>query len=114
MKLRIIVTEERTKGRLYKIEISAKEVEVLLTWHSLDRITIWSLKPEQVLETLLFPEEVVTGHNNRFIAHKRYNGHIIRAVYEYDTNVPVLITVYYPTAKRYFKGGRDIADKIFP
>jgi hypothetical protein len=56
----------------------------------------------------------VTGHNNRFIAHKRYNGHIIRAVYEYDINLPVLVTVYYPTAKRYFKGGRNFADKILP
>jgi hypothetical protein len=114
MKIKIVGTEDKTKGRLYKIMIAAKEVDLLLTWHSLDRIVVWSLKPEQVLETLLFPEEVVTGHNNRFIAHKRYNGHIIRAVYEYDINLPVLVTVYYPTAKRYFKGGRNFADKILP
>ncbi len=56
----------------------------------------------------------MNGHNNRFIANKRYNGHIIRAVYEYDINIPVLVTVYYPTAKRYFKGGRNFADKILP
>lgn len=111
MKLRIIVTEDLTKGRFYKIEVGAKEVDLLLTWHSLERIVVWSLKPEQVIETL-FPEEVETGHNNRFIAHKRYNGHIVRAVYEYDINLPVLVTVYYPTAKRYFKGGRNFADKI--
>ena len=113
MKLRIIGTEDKTRGRLYKIEVAAKEIEMLLTWHS-DRIVVWSLKPEKVIESLLFPEEVVTGHNNRFIAHKRYNGHIIRAVYEYDINLPVLVTVYYPTAKRYFKGGRNFADKILP
>ncbi len=82
MKIKIVGTEDKTKGRLYKIVIAAKEVE--------------------------------TGHNNRFIAHKRYNGHIIRAVYEYDINLPVLVTVYYPTAKRYFKGGRNFADKILP
>jgi len=91
MKLRIIGTEDKTRGRLYKIEVAAKEIEMLLTWHSLDRIVVWSLKPEKVIESLLFPEEVVTGHNNRFIAHKRYNGHIIRAVYEYDINLPVLV-----------------------
>lgn len=56
MKIKIIGTEDITKGRLYKIEIAAKEVELLLTWHSLDRIVIWNLKPEQVIETLLFPE----------------------------------------------------------
>lgn len=90
MKIKIVGIEDKTKGRFYKIEVGAKEVELLLTWHSLERISIWNLKPEQVLETLLFPEEVVTGHNNRFIAHKRYN------------------------AKRYFKGGRNFADKILP
>jgi uncharacterized protein YuzE len=73
MKIKIVGTEDKIQGRLYKIEVAAKEVELLLTWHSLERIGVWSLKPEQVLETLLFPEEVVTGHNNRFIAHKRYN-----------------------------------------
>ena len=114
MNIKIVGTEDKTQGRLYKIEVAAKEVELLLTWHSLERIDVWNLKPEQVLETLLFPEEVETGHNNRFIAHKRYNGHIIRAVYEYDINLPFLVTVYYPTAKRYFKGGRNFADKILP
>jgi hypothetical protein len=114
MKFRIIGAEDKIQGRFYKIEVEAKEVDLLLTWHSLDRTAIWSLIPEQVLETLLFPEEVETGHNNRFIAHKRYNGHIIRAVYEYDNGIPVLVTVYYPTAKRYFKGGRNYADKILP
>lgn len=114
MKIKILGTEDKTQGRLYKIEVAANEVELLLTWHSLERIDVWSLKPEQVLETLLFPEEVETGHNNRFIAHKKYNGHIIRAVYEYDINLPVLVTVYYPTAKRYFKGGQNYADKILP
>ncbi len=112
--IRIIEMEDKTKGRLYKIKSDAKEIELLLTWHSLDRIVVWGLKPEQVLETLLFPEEVLIGHNNRFIAHKRYNGHIIRAVYEYDINLPVLVTVYYPIAKRYFKGGKNFADKILP
>jgi hypothetical protein len=92
MKIKIVGTEDRTKGRLYEIKVAAKTVELLLTWHSLDRIAVWDLNLEHVLGTLLFPEEVVTGHNNRFIAHKRYNGHIIRAVYEYELNLPVLVT----------------------
>lgn len=53
------------------------------------------------------------GHFDRFIAHKRNNGHIFRAVYEYDMKLPVLVTVYYPTTDRYFKGGGGFADKIF-
>ncbi|NOR60355.1 MAG: hypothetical protein GQ469_06975 [Methanosarcinales archaeon] len=67
---------------------------------------------EKVLDALLHPEEVLTGHFDRFIAHKRDKEHIIRAIYEYDSGLPVLVTVYYPTAARYFKGGGIYADKI--
>jgi hypothetical protein len=99
---------------LYKVRVDAQQHELLLTWNSLDRIAVWRLNPEKVLETLLYPEEVITGHTNRFIAHKRYNGHIIRAVYEYDNDLPVVITEYYPVAKRYLEGGKEFADKILP
>jgi len=88
--------------------------QLLFSRHSLDRITVWGLKVEQVLDALLFPEEVVTGHFNRFIAHKRHNDHIVRAAYEYNMNIPVLVTVYYPSTGRYFEGGGKFADKIFP
>jgi len=34
--------------------------QLLFSRHSLDRITVWGLKVEQVLDALLFQEEVVT------------------------------------------------------
>jgi len=37
--------------------------------------------------------------------------HIVRAVYEYENDLPVVVTVYYPLAKRYFRGGGTHADK---
>lgn len=114
MKFQIIEIKEENKGRLYFIEADGSKVQLLFTWHSLDRVAVWNLSVEQVLETLLFPEEVVTGHFNRFIAHKRNKAHIIRAIYEYNRSLPVLITVYYPSADRYFKGGGNFADKILP
>ena len=49
----------------------------------------------------------------RYIAHKRHGEHIIRAVYEYNGEMPVVITVYFPYAERYYKGGETYADKIF-
>lgn len=64
-------------------------------------------------ETLLCPEEVIIGHRNRFIAHRRYNNHILRAVYEYEEEMPVLVTVYFPYSDRYFEGGGNYEDKIF-
>jgi len=66
-----------------------------------------------IIETLLFPEEVLVGHNKRFIAHHRYENHIVRAVYEYENNIPVLVTVYFPYKDRYFKGGNIYENKIF-
>ncbi len=32
---------------------------------------------------------------------------------EYDANLPVLLTVYYPRSDRYFEGGEKYANKIF-
>ncbi|HOQ51848.1 MAG TPA: hypothetical protein PK233_08460 [Candidatus Atribacteria bacterium] len=65
------------------------------------------------IETLLFPEEVIMGHRGRCIAHRRYDdNHLIRAVYNYDGEMPVLITVYFPYSERYFKGGKIFKNNI--
>lgn|GEM_PF-3460472 len=59
------------------------------------------------------PEEVFTGHGNRYIAHRRWKGsHLVRAIYEYEGDTPVLVTVYFPYAERYFQGGKIFEDKI--
>ncbi len=114
MSFKITSTEDKSNGRLYNIKAEGSELELLFTWHSLDRIVFWSLSVEMVLEALLYPDEVVTGHFNRYIAHKRHNGHVVRAVYEYNEDVPVVVTVYKPSADRYFEGGGKFADKILP
>ncbi len=54
------------------------------------------LTVEFIAETLFDPEEVLVGHNKRFIAHKCFGEHILRAVYEYEESIPTLITVYFP------------------
>jgi hypothetical protein len=112
MHIKILATEDKSNGRLYKIDAEGSGLQLLFTWHSLGRITFWNLSVEQVLEALLYPDEVVIGHFNRYITHKRHNGNVIRAVYEYNDDVPVLITVYKPSADRYFEGGGKFADKI--
>ncbi len=75
-------------------------------------MALWGLFEGKVLETLLYPEEVLTGHYGRYVAHKRSGKHVIRAVYEYQGKIPVLITVYRPLAIRYFEGGGRHEDKI--
>ena len=66
-----------------------------------------------VTETLLIPEEVIVGHQDRYIAHRRYGDHLVRAVYEYEIELPVLVTLYFPYSGRYFRGGNVYEDKIF-
>lgn len=73
----------------------------------------WNIREEMVAETLLMPEEVIIGHRDRYIAHRRYGDHLVRAVYGYEEELPVLLTVYFPYIDRYFKGGGVYEDKIF-
>lgn len=71
----------------------------------------WRLTDEAILLALLDPEEVLR-HRDRFIAHRRSRGHVIRVIYEYDGVLPVAITVYNPAVKRYFKGGGNYEDRV--
>ena len=84
----------------------------MLTFHSLNRLDRWRLDTSILFQTLIYPEEVVTGHYQRFIAKRRFKDHLIRAVYEYENSMPVVITVYFPYSGRYFKGGKNYEDKI--
>ena len=110
--MQITETKEQPRGTIFTFEAEGKLWEILFIYHALERIKRWGLNEERVGETLLFPEEVLTGHRSRYIAHRRYNEHIIRAVYEYEGNLPVLITVYFPKSEKYFKGGGSYEDKI--
>lgn len=112
MKLAIVAAADHPRGRIYKITADGKAVSILLSFHALERIARWRVTERRIVQTLLFPEEVLRGHRNRFIAHRRSGSHVIRAVYEYEGNVPVVITVYCPYAKRYFRGGGSYEDKI--
>lgn len=110
----ILKIDKVARGRLYSLKVGKDEIKILITFHALERTKVWSLKDEHILSAILYPEEVLIGHRNRFIAHKRKGRHMIRAVYEYDKMLPVVITVYYPYIERYFKGGKTFADKILP
>ncbi len=113
MNLEIVDKETHSKGEIYKVKFKEEIIRILILSHASERISKWGLKEEMVVETLIMPEEVLLGHRNRFIAHKRYDNHLVRAVYEYEGEVPILLTVYFPFADRYFKGGYIYEDKIF-
>lgn len=113
MAIKIIDKQPHSRGDIYTIESQEKIIKILFLFHALERIKKWGVKEEMVIETLLLPEEVIIGHRNRYIAHKRYGNHLVRAVYEYEYRLPVLLTVYFPYVDRYFRGGGVYEDKIF-
>lgn len=113
MRLTVVAIRHHPRGRIYEVTADGKTVSILFTFHALDRIARWRLTDRKVLQTLLVPEEVLRGHRSRFIAHRRSGSHVVRAVYQYEGDMPVLITVYHPFAERYFQGGRTHEDHIF-
>jgi len=112
MEIEIISRQIHSRGEIYTIGIQEKAIRILFLVHAVERIKKWNINEEMVAETLLLPEEVIIGHRNRYIAHKRYGNHLVRAVYEYEDELPVLLTVYFPYVERYFKGGGVYEDKI--
>jgi hypothetical protein len=113
MNIEIIKIEEHDTGKIFTFSIGDQQRKILYLFHALERMLKWSLTPEIVAETMLLPEEIISGHRRRYIAHKRYGNHLVRAVYEYKEEMPVLVTVYLPYIDRYFRGGGIYEDKIF-
>ena len=97
--------EETVRGKLLAVEIEKKEITILLTWHLLNSAEEYNFTMDGVVYYILFPDEVVRGHGGRFVAHKRLNSYLVRVVYEYESEMPVVITLYIASYERYFKGG---------
>ena len=108
----IVSSHREKRGELFTFKCRGVEVDILFLYHSIERAAKWQLSIQQVGECLLMPDEVVTGHFDRYIAHKVIGKHLIRAVYEYSETLPTGITVYFPYVNRYFKGGFTHEDKI--
>ena len=112
MVIEIIAKTFHPKGELYSVKIQGDTVNILILHHGMERMKKWEISDKMVVETLLLPEEVLVGHGNRYLAHRRYGNHLVRAVYEYHEELPVVVTVYLPYVDRYFKGGGIYEDKI--
>ena len=95
MTLRIIDVEQHARGKIYNVNADGKAVRLLITFHALERMQRWKLSHRQILRALLEPEEVLRGHRNRYVAHRRSGRHVVRVIYEYAHKEPVLVTVYY-------------------
>lgn len=112
VRLAVVGIRDHPRGRLYEVKVNGKAFPILLTFHALGRVATWRLTERKVLQAVLFPDEVLRGHRERFIAHLRSGTHVVRAVYEYEGRTPVVVTVYHPSAARYFRGGGTYEDRI--
>ncbi len=112
MDIKIISEELVQKGKLITVKVGEEIKKILFTFHLLDSLKEYKFQTKDVLNFILRPDEVVIGHGGRFIAHKALNGYIVRIVYEYEGDLPVVITLYVANKGRYWKGGGTYADKI--
>ena len=113
MKFEILKLETTQRGKSFEIKANGRVISVIFTWHALDGADDYNISANDLLKFLIYPEEVVRGHVNRFVAHKRLNQHLARVVYEYENKTIVVITFYISYVNRYFRGGIH-EDKILP
>jgi len=113
MRIKIIKSTDVPRGKLLEVKVNEKVIRVVFTWHALDGADDYNISVNELLNFLIYPEEVIKGHVNRFIAHKRLNRHLARVVYEYENKTIAVITFYISYVNRYFRGG-IYEDKILP
>ena len=113
MNIKIIKSINTSKGKLFEIKVNSEVIRIVLTWHALDGADDYNISENELLNFLIYPEEVIRGHVTRFIAHKRLNRHLARVIYEYENETVVVITFYISHVNRYFRGG-IYEDKILP
>ncbi len=70
--INIIRINETERGKKYQLRINKGDIEIMITWHAIDRSERWGLDMERVISALIYPEEVVIGH--RGSAERYYKG----------------------------------------
>ena len=110
--IEIISEKAHSRGRIYEVSLGEKKCQILMTFHALERAKRWRLSVKDVIRALVEPKEVIKGHHDRFIAHSPTNGHLIRVIYEYEENTPVVVTIYCPRKDRYYQGGGIYEDRV--
>jgi len=87
--IEIKYVEKTRTGHAYTLKVEGRELRFLFTYHSLERVKRWDLNLKDVMDALIYPEEVLAGHRRRFIAQKVLSDRIYRIVYEYEDDLPV-------------------------
>ena len=81
-----------------------KEVKIIIPPYAKERIKRYNLTEEIVKDALKNPDETVKGYEGRLIAHKLLDEqHVLRIVYDKESDNLKVITVYPAKKERYFK-----------
>jgi hypothetical protein len=103
MTIEIIDRISHPKGRLYRVRIDTHTINVLLLSRAIERMKKWGISPHSVpLPSACLPVGRGRGEGEGELMQKEINAFVF-----------VLVTVYFPYADRYFKGGRIYENKIF-
>ena len=81
MSIKIIKSTDVPRGKLFEVKVTEEVIRIVLTWHALDGADDYNISANELPNFLIYPEEVIRGHVNRFIAHKRLNRHLARVIY---------------------------------
>lgn len=73
--------------------------------HAEDQIKERKVSKKEVEMAIKNPVEVVNGRRNRKIAHKVFNGKLLRVVYEEEEDEIIVVSAYRAEPKRYL--GRE-------
>ncbi len=79
-------------------------MKIIIPNYAKERIKKYNLNEELIINALKNPDEIVAGYENRLIAHKLLDKHLLRVVYiKIDDDGLKVITVYPSKKKRYWR-----------
>lgn len=67
----------------------------------MERMQLYEISEMQIEEALEKPDNIFDGKKGRKIAQKRINSHVLRVIFEEQTNTKIVITAYKAQSERY-------------
>ncbi len=78
-------------------------MKIIIPDYAKERIKKYKLNEELIKDALKNPDEMVAGYENRLIAHKLLDKHLLRVVYLKIDGGMKVITVYPSKKERYWR-----------
>ena len=76
-------------------------MKVIYSDHARQNMLERKISEQRVVETLTFPDKIVSSRKDRKIAQKLFGNLVLRVIYKETEKVYIIVTVYYTKDKRY-------------